>query len=153
MPRKAKEENGGEDKNRVALNVTRQYPVDSLAGRRVKALRNYYRAGELKTLVENAIWLVLGPLASALEGTDQAEVTRQIQANMIAIQLIQHQTLEMVGASLEVQAPELSPVVPQVQSQASATVEDFAPLPDFDAGDEVGGGAGDLGPLADLLGD
>ena len=87
-----------ENQGRVSVNFTKQYPVDSLNAQRYKALKEYY-GGDLKKLVEQALWVVLGPLGSALAGKPSDAIEQQLKASKTLFDSLQFEAKDLGGLS------------------------------------------------------
>lgn len=87
-----------ENQGRVSVNFTKQYPADSLNAQRYKALKAYY-GNDLKKLVEQALWVVLGPLGSALTGKPSDVIEQQLKASKTLFDSLQFEAKDLGGLS------------------------------------------------------
>lgn len=92
-----------EESKRITLRVIKQYPADSVRGKQYQALKEYYEPAELKRLIEQVIWAVLGPTGSALMGSSLDEVERQLIRSKTLIAALHYSATELasVGSSQE----------------------------------------------------
>lgn len=92
---------------RVTLNLTKQYPIGSLNAQRYQALKDYY-GNDLKKLMEQAIWAVLGPIGSALSQMPPEQVQGQVAAAKDLVQALHFAALDQVGGFQEA-SPDIEP--------------------------------------------
>lgn len=81
---------------RVTLSLTKQYPLGSLNAKRYQALREYY-GNDLKKMMEQAIWAVLGPIGSALSQMPPEQVQGQVGAAKDLVQALHFEALDQSG--------------------------------------------------------
>lgn len=117
-----------EENKTVSLSLSVQYPSDSLNGRRYKALKAYY-GKDLRKLVEQAVWAVLGPLGSAAAGLPADAIEAQARASKSLIAALQYEALDMGGANPPAPAggESLSELLPEpsVEDSGGVDIDDY----------------------------
>lgn len=123
-----------EENKRVAMKFSRQYSSSSVRGKQYQALKEYYEADELKRLIEQIIWAILGPTGSALMGSSLDEVERQLIRSKDLIAVLNYSALELAGGgSPQESMPQGSVDVPTTMPNLEELSEDTGEL----GGDDI----------------
>ena len=117
---------------RRTMKIQLQYPDQSLNGRRLEALRDYF-GDNLERVMIQAMWSVVGPLGSTLADLPEKEVQGHLSSGKLLIKGFHQEALDMIGGeevtsdvTTEV-TQEVTSEVTQEQSSSAVEVEPMQP--------------------------
>lgn len=114
---------------RLTITISKQYPVTSLNGQRLAALRKYF-GDDLERNMIQAMWAVLGPLGSILAELPQQDIQFHLNSSKLTIKGFRQEALDMIGGGKHV------PEKLEVAGEKLPTTED-APIQSEQSGDPL----------------